>query len=323
MKAAVYDHYGAPGVVRVADVEKPSPRNNEVLIRVRATTVSSGDYRVRSLDVPRGFRFMSRLALGVTKPRKPTLGSELAGDIEAAGKDVRTFKVGDPVIAFLDTAMGCHAEYRCVPADGKIAPKPANLTYEQAATLCFGGTTALHFLRKAKLAPGEKVLVNGASGAVGTACVQLAQYFGAEVTGVCSTANTELVRSLGAKHVIDYTAEDFTQSGEKYDVIIDTVGNAPFKRSKRALSEHGRLLAVHASLAEMLKAPIDSLINKQKVIGGMALARPDDLTLLAQLAEDGILRPVIDRTYHLDEIAEAHRHVESRRKRGNVVVTIG
>ena len=323
MKAAVYERYGPPEVVELRDVPKPVPGDGEVLIRIRATTVSSGDHRVRSLDVPAGFGFVSRLMFGPFGPRQRILGSELAGDVEAVGSAVRAFRPGDAVLAFPDARMGCHAEYRCLPADGPVVPKPARLGYEEAATLPFGGTAALHFLRRARVARGERVLVNGASGAVGTACVQLARHMGAEVTGVCSTANLELVRSLGAAQVVDYTREDFTRSGQRYDVIIDTAGTAPFSRSRGSLAAGGRLLLVLASLPDMLRAPWDSLRSGRKVMAGVALGSRDDLQQLARLAEEGVLRPVVDGTYPLEQIVEAHRRVDTGHKRGSVVVTVG
>ena len=244
MKVCVYERYGPPEVLQLKEVEKPNPKDNEVLIKIHATTVTSGDWRVRSLNVPAGFGLIMRLVFGVSRPKQPILGTELAGVVESVGKDVRKFKVGDQIFAFSDAAMGCYAEYKCMPEDGAVALKPANLTYDEAAALSFGGITALDFFRRGKLQSGEIVLVNGASGGVGTAAVQLAKHFGADVTGVCSTANMELVRSLGASHVIDYTKEDFTQNGETYDVIVDTAGTAPFSRSKTSLKERGRLLMV-------------------------------------------------------------------------------
>lgn len=322
MKAVVYERYGPPDVLELREVEKPGPKDDEVLIKVHATTVTSGDLRARSLDVPAGFGLISRLVFGVFRPRQPVLGSELAGEVEAIGKDVSKFKIGDPVFAFSDAGMGCYAEYRCMPEDGRLALKPANLTYEQAAALSFGGTTALHFLRKGNVQPGEKVLVNGASGAVGTACVQLARHFGADVTGVCSAANVELVRSLGATQVIDYTREDFTQNGQTYDIIVDTVGTARFSRSKASLSERGRLLLIFATLPDMLRIPWASMTSKRKVIAGVSLGKPEDLLLLAKLAEAGEYKPVIDRTYPLEQIVEAHRYADTGRKKGNVIITL-
>ena len=323
MKAIVYERYGSPDVLQLKEVAKPTPKDNEVLIRIHATTVTSGDWRVRSLDVPVGFGLISRLVFGVLRPRQPILGTELAGEIESVGKEVSKFKVGDQVFAFSGAGMGCHAEYKCMPEDGAVALKPPNLTYDEAAAISFGGTTALNFFRRGKLQSGERVLVNGASGGVGTAAVQLAKHFGADVTGVCSTANVELVRSLGATHVIDYTKEDFTRNGETYDVIVDTVGTAPFSRSKDSLKEGGRLLLVLGGLPDMLRIPWVSMTSSKKIIAGPAAERAEDLRFLAELAEAGEFRPVIDRRYPFEQIAEAHRYVDTGRKRGNVVITLG
>jgi NADPH:quinone reductase-like Zn-dependent oxidoreductase len=323
MKAVVYERYGPPDVLQFKDVEKPTPKRNEVLIKILATTVTSGDWRVRSLNVPAGFGLMMRLVFGVSKPRQPILGTELAGVVESVGEDVSLFKAGDAVFAFSDAGMGCYAEYKCMPQDGAIALKPANLRFEEAAALSFGGTTALSFSRRAKLQHGERVLINGASGAVGTAAVQLAKHFGAEVTGVCSTANVELVRSLGAAHVIDYTQEDFAKNGKTYDVIVDTVGNAPFSRSKESLTQRGRLLMVLAGLPDMLRIPWISLTSRKTAIAGPASGRAEDLRFLAELALAGEFKPVIDRRYPFEQMVQAHRYVDTGRKRGNVVITLG
>lgn len=320
MKASVYEKYGSPDVLEWRELAKPSPKNNEVLIKTHSTTVTSADWRVRSLVVPTGFGLLMRLVMGVSKPRQPILGSELAGVVEAVGKDVTKFKVGDAVFAFSDAAMGCHAEYKCMAQDAAVAVKPAKLSFEEAAALSFGGTTALNFFRRGKLQRGEKVLVNGASGAVGTAAVQLAKHFGADVTGVCSGANEALVRSLGARHVIDYTREDFTQNGETYDLIIDTAGTAPFSRCKASLKDGGRLLMVLGSLPEMLQIPWVALTSNKKIIAGPAAGRAEDLRFLAELAQAGEFKPVIDRRYPFEQIAEAHRYVDTGRKKGNVVI---
>jgi NADPH:quinone reductase-like Zn-dependent oxidoreductase len=322
MKAVVCEGYGGPEVLRFKEVPKPSPRDNEVLIKVRATTVSSGDWRVRSLEVPAGFGLMSRLALGVFSHRQPILGTELAGDVEAVGKDVTKFKAGDGVVAFSGARMGCHAEYKVMPEDGALAMKPPNLSYEEAAALSFGGTTALYFFKRAKLQGGEKVLINGASGAVGTAAVQLARHLGAQVTGVCSAANLDLVRSIGADRVIDYTNTDFAQNGETYDVIMDTAGTAPFSRCQRSLKDGGRLIVVLGSLSSMLQAPWVSLTSNKKVIAGPAVDRPEDVRLLADLAVAGKYLPVIDRRYPFEQIVEAHRLVDAGHKKGSVVITM-
>jgi NADPH:quinone reductase-like Zn-dependent oxidoreductase len=322
MKAVVYRQYGGPEVLRFTEVATPVPKDDEVLIRIHATTVTAADWRVRSLNVPRGFGLLARLAIGVTRPRHPILGTELSGVITAVGNEVTKFKPGDAVFAFPGIRMGCHAEYRCMSEGAAVALKPANLNHDQAAALSFGGTTALHFFCEAKLSAGEKVVVNGASGAVGTAAVQLAKHFGAEVTAVCSSANADLVRSLGADHIIDYTTEDFTRNGRVYDVIMDAAGTAPFARSSASLREGGRLLLVLGGMSDLLSIPWIALTNSRKVIGGTAKGTQSDLRLLADLAERGEFTPVVDRRYPFDEIVEAHRYVDTGRKKGNVVITL-
>ena len=293
------------------------------MIRVRATTVSSADWRMRSLEMPRGFGLLGRLAIGIRGPRKSILGSELAGDVEAVGRAVTSFKVGDQVFAFSGAGLGCHAEYRCFPVNGAVAPKPSNLSFEQAAALSFGGATMLDFFRRGELRSGERVLVNGASGTVGSAAVQLARHFGAHVTGVCSAANLELVRSIGADEVIDYTQRDFAQSKVPFDVIVDTVGTAPFARSGPALGRGGRLLLVLASLPELLKAPWHTLTSGKRVIAGPAAERPEYARLLGELAVAGRFTPVIDRCYPFENMVDAHRYVDRGHKRGSVVITLG
>ncbi len=322
MRAVVYRRYGSPDVLELTELPKPVPTDREVLIKVHATTVSAGDWRARSLTVPRGFGPFARLALGLFGPRQPILGAELAGEVEAVGKRVSKFAVGDQVFAYTGGRLGCHAEYRCVREDGAVVRKPANLTYEEAASLSFGGVTALHFLRRAGVRQGDRVLVNGASGAVGSAAVQLAKHLGAEVTGVCSGGNLALVKSIGAEHVIDYTVEDFTHNGQTYDIIVDAAGTAPYARCRRSLKDGGRLLLVVATLAGMLEAPWVSLTSKTKVIAGPATSgSAEELRLLATLAQAGELKPVIDRRYPIERIADAHRHVDAGHKKGSVVVT--
>ena len=323
MKAILYQQYGPPDVLQMADIAKPIPKPNEILIKTYATTVTSGDWRVRSLTVPAGFGWMTRLVFGVSRPRQPILGSELAGVVESVGEAVSRFKVGDAVFAFSDARMGCYAEYKCMPQDGAVACKPLGLSYGEAAALSFGGTTALDFLRRAKLQRGESVLINGASGAVGAAAVQLARHFGAHVTAVCGTANMAWVRALGASQVIDYTQEDFTQNGQTYHVIMDTVGTAPFSRCQASLQDGGRLLLVLAGLADMLHAPWASLTSGKRVIAGPVSVRAEDLPLLAELATTGAFKAVIDRRYRFEQMVEAHRYVDSGRKKGNVVVMLG
>ncbi|MDB5538513.1 MAG: NAD(P)-dependent alcohol dehydrogenase [Devosia sp.] len=323
MKAIVYHRYGSPDVVSLAEVPKPVPKDNEVLIRIYASTVTTGDWRARSLDLPAGFGFMGRLVFGVFGPRQPILGTELAGEIEAVGRAVTRFKTGDQVFAFPGGKYGGHAEYRTMPEDGMIALKPANLSFEEAAALSFGGTTALAFLRDlAGIKAGDKVLVVGASGGVGTAAVQIARSFGAIVTGVTSTSNLELVRSIGADNVIDYTKEDFSQSGDSWDIILDTTGTAPFARSERVLKPGGRLLVVLGSLAQAMGIGRPAKASGKTVIAAVPKITVEHMQFLAKLAEAGRFKPVIDRGYPLENAAEAHAYVDTGRKRGNVVLTV-
>ncbi len=322
MRAIVCRGYGSPDVLEMKDIPKPSPGDDEVLIRVRATTVTSGDWRVRSLNVPAGFGLMSRLALGLFRHRQPILGTELAGDVEAVGKDVTAFAVGDAVFAFPGAKMGSYVEYKCMPQHGMVARKPARLGYEQAAALSFGGTTALDFFRRGKLQAGDEVLVNGASGGVGTAAVQLARHFGAVVTAVCGPDNVALVKSIGAHQVIDYKQQDFTKDGRTYDVIIDTAGTAPYSRCKGSLKDGGRLLVVLGSLGATVGAPFVAMTSNKRVVAGPVTERPEDLRLLATLAETGAVDPVVDRVYELEQIVEAHTYVDAGHKKGNVVVRV-
>jgi NADPH:quinone reductase-like Zn-dependent oxidoreductase len=323
VKAVVYHRYGGPEVVSIAEVAKPACTDHEVLIRIHATTVTTGDWRARSLTLPAGFGFLGRLVFGVFGPRKPILGTELAGVIEAVGKAVTRFAVGDQVFAFAGAGYGCHAEYRTMREDGLIARKPGNLSYEEAAALSFGGATALRFLRdKGGVQRGDRVLIVGASGGVGTAAVQIAKHFGATVTGVCSTANVDLVRSIGADRVIDYTKADFATAGERYDIVLDTTGTTSFARVEGALEQGGRLLLVQASFAQTLGLGRPPRASGKKVIAGVATVRAEDLRLLGEIAERGEIRPVIDRSYPLKNAAKAHAYVDTGRKRGNVVLTV-
>jgi NADPH:quinone reductase-like Zn-dependent oxidoreductase len=324
MKAAVYSKYGPPSVVALAEVPKPTPADHEVLVRIVATTVTSADWRARSLTLPPGFGLLGRLVFGVFGPRKPILGTELAGTIEAIGGSVTRFKKGDQVFAFTGARYGCHAEYRTIAEHGWIAFKPPNLSFEETAALSFGGTTALGFLKhKGGIKRGDKVIIIGASGGVGTAAVQIAKHFGAEVTGVCSTVNLELVRSIGAGQVIDYTKDDFAKNGETYDIILDTTGTTSLSRCEGALRQGGRLLLVMASFAQTLGMERPSRASGKKVTAGVAKVQVGDLEFLAQLAKSGGLKPVIDRSYPLESAAEAHAHVDTGRKRGNVVLRVG
>ncbi|HYU89702.1 MAG TPA: NAD(P)-dependent alcohol dehydrogenase [Gemmatimonadales bacterium] len=319
MKAAVYRRYGPPDVVQIAELPRPDVAPKDVLVKVRATTVTAGDSRLRSANVPRGFGVMVRLGFGIFGPRKPILGSELAGEVAAVGQSVSRFAPGEKVFA---ARMGCHAEYVTVPED-RVAPMPGNLTFGEAAALTFGGLTALFYLRdQARIQPRERVLINGASGAVGSAAVQLAKHFGAVVTGVCSAANAPLVRSLGAHRVVDYAKEDFAQTRETYDVILDAVGNCPFDRCKPVLAPGGRLLLVVASLGQMVGALVRSSRAGRKVRSGVVSVRAADLLFLRALAESGAFKPVIDRTYPFARIVDAHAYVDTGRKKGNVVITL-
>ena len=318
MKAIVYESYGRPEVLQLKEVEKPTPKANEVLVRIYATAVNSGDVRMRKADP-----WAVRLMLGLIRPKIEILGVVLAGEIEAVGKDVTLFKEGDSVYGMTGMSFGAYAEYKCLPEDGVLAIKPASLTYKEAAAIPFGGNTALHFLRKAKIQAGQKVLIYGASGAVGTSAVQLAKYFGAEVTGVCSTANVAMMKSLGADKVIDYNKEDFSKNGETYDIVFDTVGRSPFSGSLKSLKKNGYYLrVVHMSLSPVIRGLWTSLTSSKKVIGGVATEKAENLIFLNSLIEAAQLKPVIDRTYPIEEIVEAHEYVEKGHKKGNVMITI-
>ncbi|MEE9566411.1 MAG: NAD(P)-dependent alcohol dehydrogenase [Desulfobacteria bacterium] len=321
MKAIVYEKYGPPNVLQLQEVEKPTPNDNEILIKVFATTATKYDCWARSSTAPTGFGLLSRIASGIRKPKQPILGTELAGEIEAVGKDVTLFKKGDQVFAFLMN-LGAYAEYVCMPEDGFVALKPTNMTYEEAAAVPQGALTALFFLRKGNIQREQKVLIFGASGGVGTAAVQLAKYFGAEVTGVCSTAKLELVKSLGADKVIDYTKEDFTKSGETYDIIFDTVGKSQVSRSKRSLKKEGFYLFTTFGLPMLVQVFWLFRKNSKKAVFGVLEERPEDLIFLKELVEAGKIKAVIDRRYPLEQAAEAHRYVETGHKKGNVIITM-
>ncbi|MFC1921712.1 NAD(P)-dependent alcohol dehydrogenase [Chloroflexota bacterium] len=327
MKAIVYTEYGPPEVLQLKEVEKPTPMDDEVLIKIFATAVTTGDANARGFThVPPGFGPLPRLMFGITGPRKPIIGADLAGEIEAAGKDVNSFNKGDQVYGIDGNNLGSYAEYVCRSEDGALALKPANMSYEEAAAVPFGACTALYFLReKANIQSGQKVLINGASGGVGIYAVQLAKYFGTEVTGVCSTKNLELVKSLGADKVVDYTKEEFTQNGETYDIIFDVVGGKiSFSKCRNSLKQNGFFLAVAGGLKEAIQMLWTSVVGSKKVIfgGGMASERKDYLLFLNELIEAGKIKAVIDRHYPLEQTAEAHRYVEEGHKRGNVVITV-
>jgi NADPH:quinone reductase-like Zn-dependent oxidoreductase len=324
MKAAVYDRYGPPDVLRIEDVEKPVPRDNEVLVRIRATTVCTADWRMRKADP-----FLIRFMIGLWKPKKlHILGMEFAGEVESVGKAVTRFAENDRVFGSTGFKFGAHAEYVSVPDDGTLAIMPVNMTFEEAAAVLFGGTSALHFLRRANIQAEQRVLIYGASGSVGIFAVQLAKYFGAHVTGVCSTANVELVKSLGADAVVDYTKEDFSRAGRIYDVVFDTVGKSGFSRSLRSLKRGGFYVRVGGSgrllsmVGGMLRGKWVSMTGAAKVLSGVAKGSPSDQSFLKELIETQELRTVIDRRYSLEKIAEAHRYAEAGHKRGHAVILL-
>lgn len=315
MKAIVYTQYGPPEVLQLKEVEKPVPKDNEILIKIKATAVNSGDLRLRKADP-----FAVRFFFGLTKPKKNILGGVLSGEVEATGNAVKLFKVGDQVFGTTGMSFGAYAEYKCLPESAVLAIKPNNMTYEEATVIPFGGTTALFFIKKANIQSGQKVLINGASGAVGTAAIQLAKYFGAHVTGVCSTANIELVKSLGADAVVDYTKEDFTKNGKMYDVIFDTVDKISFSNSLRTLNKKGILILGASGLSGMLQGLWTSMTSSKKVITGMISEKVEDINFLKGLIEQGKIKAVIDRTYPLAQMAEAHAYVEKGHKKGNVAI---
>ena len=327
MKAIVWTNYGPPEVLQLQEIDKPTPKDNEVLIKVHAATVTAGDCEARSLKFPFWVALPMRLYVGLWKPtRANILGQELAGEVEAVGKDVTLFREGDPVFGTTGIGFGAHAEYICLPeksGDVALAIKPANMSYEEAAAVPTGGLEAVHFLKKGNIQRGERILINGAGGSIGTAAVQLAKYFGAEVTAVDSTEKLDMLRSLGADHVIDYTQEDFAQRGETYDVIFDVVGRHSFSRCIKSLKPNGRYLLANPTLSAMFQGLWISRSSGKKIILAFSGRQTDDLVFLKELIEAGELITVIDRRYPLEQIVEAHRYVETGQKKGNVLLIGG
>ncbi|MFV1975751.1 MAG: NAD(P)-dependent alcohol dehydrogenase [Candidatus Scalindua sp.] len=318
MKAIAWTKYGDPEVLKLKEFEKPTPKNDEVLIKIYASSVTAGDSRLRAFRVPMGFWLPTRIVFGLIKPRNPIPGMDISGAIELIGKDVKLFKKGDKVYGTTGMRLGANAEYTCLSENSALVKRPNNTSHEQAAAVLFGGLTAIYFLRdKANIQRGQKVLVNGASGAVGTASIQLAKYYGAEVTGVCSTSNIELVKSLGAKKVIDYTKEDFTRNNEIYDVILDTVGNLSLPQCRKLLAKQGKLILINTGLLTNL-----SSIARKNVICGVAGESKEGLNFLRERVEAGDIKAVIDRTYPLEKTADAHRYVDKGHKKGNVVISV-
>ena len=330
MKAVVYEQYGPPDVLHLKEVEKPTPKGDEVLIKVYATPVNYGDITARNFANIPSHKFNMPFLLwlpalaffGLRKPRINILGSEFAGKVEAIGQDVKLFKEGDRVFGYLGQNMGANAEYLCMPEDGMVAIKPANMNYEEASAVPYGGIMALSLLRKVNVQSGQNVLINGASGGIGSVALQLAKYCGARVTGVCSTPRLEYVRALGADKVIDYTKEDFTKSGETYDLIFDILGRSSFSRCKDSLTQNGRYLLASFKMDKLLQMLRTSIAGSKKVICAMASEKPEDLVILRELAEAGKIKTIIDRCYSLEQAAEAHRYIEEGYKKGHVVITV-
>ncbi len=325
MKAIVWTKFGPPEVLQLQEVAKPAPRDHEVLIRIYATTVTAGECEMRGLKIPLALRLPLRIYAGLIRPKPIILGQELAGEIEAVGKEVTRFKQGDQVFAWTGLGLGAYAEYACLPEKGVLAIKPSTMTYEEAATLPIGGLEAAFFLRKGTIQSGQKVLILGAGGSIGTFAVQLAKAFGADVTGVDSAGKLDMLRSIGADQVIDYAREDFTRSGETYDVIFDVVGKSSFARSLRSLTLNGRYLLGNPKLSQRMRGRWISRRSSKKVIpwaSRTASEYAEDSIFLTELIEAGKIRSVIDRCYPLEQTAEAHRYVETGHKKGNVVITV-
>ena len=331
MKAVKHTEYGPPEVLHLTEVEKPVPKNNEILVKIHATSVNFGDIVARNFkavsprkfSMPMFFWLPTRLMFGFRKPRKGILGSEFAGEVEAIGQDVTQFSEGDAVFGYRGASMGANAEYLCMPEDGCVAHKPTNMTFEEAATVPYGVLTALNLLRKVNLQPGQKILINGASGGIGSGAVQLAKHhFGTEVTGVCGTPRVDFVKALGADKVLDYTQEDFTQSGEAYDLIFDILGKSSFGRSKGSLKENGRYLLASFKMKQLFQMLGTKIRGSKKVVCALAFEKQEDLIFIKELAEAGKIKAIIDRRFPMEQAAEAHRYIEDGHKKGQVILTM-
>ncbi len=329
MKAVVYTQYGSPDVLHLAEVPTPSPKDNEVLIRIRATSVKVGDVWARNFSaispgrfsMPALFWLPARIAFGIRRPKNPILGSEFAGQVEAVGRDVTRYKPGDQIYGYRGSIMGANAEYLCMPEDGMLAIKPANMTYEEAAAVPYGALTALSLLRRVDIQPGQKVLINGASGSIGSYALQLARYFGAEVTGVCSTPRVALVKALGADHVIDYKKEDFTRNGKTYDLIFDIMRKTSFAQVRNSLRDEGRYLLASFKMRQVFQMLRTSIAGRKKVICALSSEKPEDLVFIRELIEAGKIKSIVDQCFPLEQAATAHRYYEQGNPNGSVVIT--
>ena len=330
MKAIVMEEYGPPEVLKTKEVEKPTPKENEILIRTHAASVNYGDLLARDFksltpgkfNMPFPLWIMTKFYFGLSKPNITVLGSELAGEVEAVGQEVTNYQPGDQVLGYLGQKMGAYAEYVCLPEDGMLVSKPSRLSYEEAATVPYGTFVALNLLRKVDIQPGDKVLVNGASGSIGSWAVQLAKHYGAEVSGVCGMQRLEYVKSLGAEHVIDYTQEDFTQNGETYDVILDVLGRSSFSACKDSLTDDGVYLLASFKMGDLFQMLWTSMFGGKKVICALTGDNPQDLALIAGLIEEGKIKTIVDRSFPMSQAADAHRYAESGGKQGPVVIVM-